>query len=123
MTVLLAGAALAQTGSVVGAIVDADGNPVEGARVMLMSGTGGHGGGHGGGGHGGGGCGDMYLVYTDAAGLFVFPEVVPGTYRLGASKREVGAVHVDEVLVEDGVETDLGVLQLVPKCNQIGTPW
>lgn len=90
-----AGMAFAQTGSVVGIVVDADNNPVEGARVSLWL---------------DGAC-EMH-VFTDVDGAFTFLDVPVGVYDLRCGKPRVGQASIEDVAVVEGEVTDVGVLAL-----------
>jgi hypothetical protein len=96
---LFSGAALAQTGVVMGTVVDSKGLPVEAARVSLWA---------------DGVCTGTFVM-TDLAGLFVFENVAVGTYSIHAGKKTVGSVVLDGVVVSDGQVTDAGTLILVGK--------
>ncbi len=97
LAVLATGVAWAQVGSVTGTVVDRVGNPVEGARVSL---------------HQDEVC--VGYVLTDAAGVFLFTDVEPGTYTLRASKKRIGTVAIAVEVVADEL-IDVGVLQLAGK--------
>ena len=96
MTLLAAGAALAQVGGITGIVVNGDGVPVEGARVSLWL---------------DGQC-DGYVI-ADANGVFAFEEVAVGTYSVKAAKPQVGQVTLDGVEVIENEITDVGTLALV----------
>ena len=96
LLLLMAGAALAQTGGVTGLVVDQENNPVEGARVSLWLDN---------------AC--TGYVFTDAAGMFNMEDVAVGTYILKAGKPRVGKAILEGVEVIDGQITDVGLITLV----------
>jgi hypothetical protein len=95
IALMFAGAAFAQTGSVAGIVVDAQGNAVDGARVSLWA---------------GGRC--LMNVATDAAGAFTLANVAAGTYSLRVGKPHVGNAVLDGVVVNDGEITNVGTITL-----------
>jgi len=98
LVAMLAGGAWAQTGGVIGLVVDVDGNPVEEARVSLWQ---------------DGEC--VAHVLTDALGAFTFADVPAGIYALNAGKKKVGNASIEQVEVFEGQITDVGTLTLVGK--------
>jgi hypothetical protein len=96
---LFSGAAIAQTGVVMGTIVDVKGIPVEGARVSLWA---------------DGVCTGTYVT-SDLTGVFVFENVAIGTYAIHAGKKTVGSVVLNGVIVTEGQVTDVGTLVLLGK--------
>jgi hypothetical protein len=102
---LLAGTAMAQTGTLTGTVTDADtGLTIDHALVVARGegGCPGGGDGPGGGGHGGGGGHQPpAYAYTDASGAYAFPELPAGTYRVTCGKPGYVRVEV-EVVIEDG---------------------
>ena len=106
MVALLAGSALAQTGSVTGLVVDAFDNPVEGAKVSVWQ---------------DGVC--LTNVLTDASGAFTITDLAAGTYMLKAGKPKVGTVIVASIEVIDGETLDVGTLTLVGKEQAAPGKW
>lgn len=96
---LFSGAAFAQTGVLMGTVVDSKGLPVEAARVSLWV---------------DGVCTSIYVM-SDLAGIFVFENLAVGTYSIHAGKKTVGSVVLDGVVVNEGEVTDAGTLILVGK--------
>ena len=88
--------ALAQTGTVVGSVVDASGAPVEGARVCIKT----------------DGCGCLQQVNTDDQGNFTFDEVPVGVYVIKASKMGVGMGTATDVEVIEGQVTEVPPIAL-----------
>jgi Carboxypeptidase regulatory-like domain len=91
----ITGIALAE-GIVTGTVLDADGMPVEEARVALQTDD---------------VCGEY--VFTDADGVYLFENVEAGVYDVKASKRRVGNGLIEEVEVVDGETTTLEDITLV----------
>ncbi len=82
--------ALAQ-GSVVGQVIDADDNPVEGAHVMIhQMGRGGH-----------GNRGFSARTETNQRGVFEFPRVPEGNYMIAAGAEDLGRAHEEIEVVDD----------------------
>ncbi len=87
--------AFAQTGSVIGTVVDSNGAPVADARVSLHQ-------------------GDVCLLHvlTDADGQYEFSDVPVGIYLLKAGKPRVGNAVVEEVEVIEGQITEVPTITL-----------
>jgi len=113
---LLAGTAMAQTGTLTGTVTDADtGLAIDHALVVARGegGCPGGGGGPGGGGHGGGGGHQPpAYAYTDASGAYAFPELPAGTYRVSCGKP--GYVRAEVEIVIEGGQTITQDFALVP---------
>ena len=97
-SILLAGAAVAQTGGITGTVVDVQGNPVADARVSLWVGD---------------DCSGR--VMTDANGAYEFTDVPVGIYRIHAGKPRVGQGNLENVEVLPGEVTELPTIVLVGK--------
>jgi hypothetical protein len=87
--------ALAQTGRIIGTVVDSGGAPVDGARVTLLQ---------------DGLC--ITNVTTNADGEFVFEAVDPGIYDLRVCKPRVGMATVEDIEVIDGQTTEVPPIEL-----------
>jgi len=92
---VLAGPALAQTGTVVGTVVDADEFPVEAARVSL---------------HMGDEC--IVNVLTNTDGEYILEDVEAGMYTLKAGKPRVGSATVEDVVVVEDETTEVPTIIL-----------
>jgi hypothetical protein len=92
---VLAGSALAQTGTVVGTVQNSLELPAEGARVSLHDGT---------------QC--LGYVLTDANGAFSLVDVAVGTYTLRVGLQRVGQATVEGVEVVDGGQTVVPMITL-----------
>lgn len=93
---VIGAASAAQAGSIVGFVVDAQGIPVNGARVSL---------------HTDGVCLEL-TASTNAIGWYRFDDVSEGVYMVRASKMEVGTGTVEGVSVLDGGETEVAIIML-----------
>ncbi len=98
--VMFSGAALAQTGTIVGTVVDGQGAAVANARVMVVV--------------DGGMCGPS--VYTDDQGQYTFTDIEVGTYAIRASKMMVGMGTITGVEVLDGQITEAPPIVLGSGC-------
>lgn len=94
---LFSGVAFAQTGVLMGTVVNSQGLPVEAARVSLWT---------------EGVCTSIYVM-SDLAGVFVFDNLAVGTYSIHAGKKTVGSVVLDGVVVNESEVTDAGTLILI----------
>jgi TonB-dependent receptor len=79
---------LAQTGSISGVIKDKNNNnPLESAKVMLM--------------------GVNKIAISDAAGVFTFPSVEPGTYAMEVRFMGYLSQKVENIIVKSGEKTEV----------------
>ena len=85
---LLAGNAMAQTGTLQGTVTDVDGVPIEAAMVVARGAMGGPGGGEGHGGHHppGGGHHPPRYAFTDAGGAYEIADLPAGDYHVVCGK-------------------------------------
>lgn len=72
--------------AIVGRVVDADNNPIEGARVALLAGPG----------------EVVRSTQSNAQGQFEFKPVRPGRYAVGAAKPDIGAGRTPVFVAKPG---------------------